>query len=119
MHRDLRPGDHGQDVRQLERALKNLGFNPGAVDGHYDSATAGAVSAFYLHRGWDPFGATDTQLDQLRTAESAAATARDAYLQTVNTLVQTHPTDVNQARNDAVTARDALNTAALAATAGR
>ncbi len=119
MHRDLRPGDHGPDVRQLERALKKLGFNPGAIDGHYDSATAGAVSAFYLHRGWDPFGATDTQLDQLRTAESAAATARDAYLQTVNTLVQTHPTDVNQARNDAVTARDALNTAVLAVSSAK
>jgi peptidoglycan hydrolase-like protein with peptidoglycan-binding domain len=116
MHRDLRPGDHGPDVRQLERALARLGFHPGAVDGRYDSATGGAVSSFYLKRGWDPFGATDAQLDNLRTAEAAAATARDAHLQAVSALEQARrgqPADATQARLDAVTARDALNTALL------
>src|SRR4051812_3480535 len=48
MHRALRRGDHGPDVRQLERALARLGFHPGSLDGRYDSATAGAVSSFYL-----------------------------------------------------------------------
>src|SRR4051812_8028397 len=117
MHRDLRPGDHGPDVRQLERALRGLGFHPGAVDGRYDSATAGAVSSFYLKHGWDPFGATDAQTDALRSAEAAAATARDASLQAQNTLDQARrgqPADAAQARLDAVTARDALDTARLA-----
>src|SRR4051794_31382299 len=117
MPRDLRPGDHGPDVRQLERALARLGFHPGRLDGRYDSATAGAVSSFYLKHGWDPFGATDAQVDALRTAEAAAATARDAHLQALNTLEQARrgqPADAAQAKLDAVTARDALNTAGLA-----
>src|SRR5439155_958821 len=95
MHRDLRPGDHGQDVRQLERALKNLGFNPGAVDGHYDSATAGAVSAFYLHPGWDPFGATDTQPDQLRTAPASDQIAAGAALRQAQDAVKRTQAELN------------------------
>src|SRR5439155_247690 len=71
MHRDLRPGDHGPDVRQLERALAKLGFNPGAVDGHYDAATAGAVSAFHLHRGRDRATA-DADVNGKRAAFKAA-----------------------------------------------
>jgi Putative peptidoglycan binding domain len=118
MHRDLGPGDAGPDVRELERALAGLGFDPGSVDGRYDPATEGAVSAFYLRSGWDPFGPTDTQLEQLRTAEAAAATARDAHLQAENTIEQARqtptPGEREQARVDAVTARDALDTAALA-----
>src|SRR5512134_2841739 len=35
-HRDMRPGSRGPDVRQLETALRRLGFFPGPVDGLYD-----------------------------------------------------------------------------------
>jgi Putative peptidoglycan binding domain len=119
MHRDLVRGDHGPDVRQLERALAALGFAPGAVDGRYDAGTAAAVSAFYLNRGWDPFGPTDVQLDQLRTAQAAAAAARDAHLQALNTAVQASrgatAAELEQARLDVVSARSALDAAVLAA----
>ena len=118
MHRDLAPGDDGPDVGQLEQALAREGFDPGPVDGHYDAGTEAAVSSFYLRKGWDPFGATDTQLDALRTAEAAAAAARDAHLQAITTIEQARqtpaPADVAQARLDAVTARDAYDTAVLA-----
>jgi hypothetical protein len=121
MHRDLVPGDAGPDVLQLERALARAGFSPGAADGRYDSATEGAVSSFYLRRGWDPFGATDAEIDQLHTAEAAAAAARDAHLQALNAIDQARqaptPADIAQARIDAVTASDALDTALLAARA--
>ena len=80
-HRDIQPGSRGQDVRQLETALARMGFSPGRVDGRYDGATASAVARWYERAGWTPFGATDTQLDQLRAARAAAAAARDAYLQ--------------------------------------
>ncbi len=117
MHRDLGPGDEGPDVRQLEQALAGLGLRPGAVDGRYDAATAAAVSALYLRSGWDPFGPTDLQLEQLRTAEAAAAQARDAHLQALSAIDQVlqtpTPADVSQARIDAVTARDAVDTAVL------
>jgi multidrug efflux pump subunit AcrA (membrane-fusion protein) len=123
MHRDLGPGDDGPDVRQLEQALVGLGFRPGAVDGRYDAATGAAVSAFYLRSGWEPFGPTDLQLEQLRTAEAAAAQARDAHLQALNTIDQASqtptPADVSQARIDAVTARDAVDTAVLGVVTAR
>lgn len=119
MHRDLMPGDHGADVLQLERALSHLGFNPGRVDGRYDAATQAAVSSFYLHKGYDPFGATDTQLEALRTAQSAASQARDAYLQALNTVQASHPMDVAQARSDAAAAQDALDSAVLGVTSAQ
>ena len=117
MHRDLGPGARGQDVLQLERALLRFGASPGAVDGRYDAATAAAVSTFYLRRGWDPFGPTETQLDQLHTAEATAAQARDARLQAVNNVEPAQrtarPADVAQARIDTNAARQAVSSAAL------
>ena len=123
MHRDLAPGDDGPDVGQLEQALAREGFDPGPVDGHYDAGTEAAVASFYLRKGWDPFGATDTQLDALRTAEAAAAAARDAHLQALTAIEQARqtpaPADVAQARLDAITARDAYDTAVLAVSTAR
>jgi multidrug efflux pump subunit AcrA (membrane-fusion protein) len=117
MHRDLVPGATGPDVLQLEQGLAQLGLRPGGVDGRYDAGTQAAVSALYLHGGYAPFGATDQQLEQLRTAEAAAATARDAALQARNTAEQAArgatPAEIEQARIDAVTARDQLHTAEL------
>jgi multidrug efflux pump subunit AcrA (membrane-fusion protein) len=117
MHRDLGPGATGPDVLQLEQGLAQLGFRPGAVDGRYDAGTQAAVSAMYLQKGYAPFGATDQQLEQLRTAEAAAALARDAELQARNTAEQAArgatPAEIEQARIDAATARDQLDTAEL------
>ena len=117
MSRDLHEGVDGPDVLQLERALARMGFSPGPVDGRYDTGTEAAVSNFYLRQGWAPFGPTDVQLEQLRTAETAAAQARDAHLQALNTIDQARtatPAEVEQARLDAVAAQDALDTAVLA-----
>ena len=47
MHRDIGPGDSGEDVRQLERALARFGYSPGGVDGRYDGSTAAAVAQMY------------------------------------------------------------------------
>ena len=117
MHRDLHRGLAGPDVRELERALARMGHDPGAIDGRFDAGTARAVAAFYLGQGWDPFGPTDVQRDQLRTAQAAAAAARDARLQAVVSLEQAQgtptPAEVAQARQDAVNARDAYDTAVL------
>jgi multidrug efflux pump subunit AcrA (membrane-fusion protein) len=114
-HRDLGPGTMGPDVRQLEHALERMGFHPGAIDGRYDGATAAAVTDWYQSGGWEPFGPTDTQLDQLRTVKAAAAAARDAFLQS-RIAIQTAkeratPAEIGQARIDLETARDAVDTA--------
>jgi hypothetical protein len=117
MHRDLRRGSRGPDVGHLEAALANMGHPPGRVDGVFDAGTQGAVSAFYIERGYEPAGATDVQVEQLRTAEADAALARDAQLQAVNAVEQARrgaaPGEVEQARIDAATALDQLQASEL------
>jgi multidrug efflux pump subunit AcrA (membrane-fusion protein) len=52
MYRDLGPGvSDGRDVRQLERNLKALGYDPGTVDDEWTSATTDAVIDFQGDRG--------------------------------------------------------------------
>jgi peptidoglycan hydrolase-like protein with peptidoglycan-binding domain len=56
-YRDLGPGvSDGRDVRQLERNLAALGYNPGTVDTDWTSATTSAVEAFQEDRGLDETG---------------------------------------------------------------
>jgi hypothetical protein len=117
MHRDVRRGSRGPDVRQLELALSRLGHSPGPIDGLFDAATQGAVASFYIGRTFEPAGATDAQLEQLRTAQADAAAARDAHLQALDAIEQARrgapPGEVEQARIDAATAVDQLRTAEL------
>jgi peptidoglycan hydrolase-like protein with peptidoglycan-binding domain len=69
-YRDLGPGMSGKDVRQLEKALRRLGFRPGSVDGYYDDTTARAVTALYRKHGFDPVVATTEQLAAAQPMES-------------------------------------------------
>lgn len=68
-YRDLVPGLSGDDVGQLERALKRLGFDPGPVDGTYDPRTSAAVVKWYKSKGREPFGPTRDQLANFATLE--------------------------------------------------
>lgn len=65
--RDLTPDADGADVRQLQAALRRLGFDPGPVDGHYRSRTSDAVRAFYQGAGFEPLE------DHLRVGEPEGA----------------------------------------------
>ncbi len=42
----LRRGMRGSEVERLQEKLKEAGFNPGAIDGHFGKATDRAVRAF-------------------------------------------------------------------------
>jgi len=61
MYRDLGPGvSDGSDVRQLERNLEALGYDPGTVDDAWTSATTDAVEAFQDDRGMTVDGTLTT-----------------------------------------------------------
>jgi hypothetical protein len=112
MHRDIGPGDSGEDVKQLESALARFGYSPGAVDGRYNAATAGAVARLYRAKGAAPFGLTESQIDKLNTAAQTASTAKDHLLQmqlALRTAKQgAAPADINQARIDAAAVAELL-----------
>jgi hypothetical protein len=79
-YRDLVPGLQGDDVRQLQQALKRLTFDPGPIDGSYHQLTAAAVARWYKSKGWEPFGPTREQLAALHTLERDAGDASKAAL---------------------------------------
>lgn len=47
----LKEGSKGKDVRELQKRLKQLGFNPGAIDGEFGPATGAAVIALQRSEG--------------------------------------------------------------------
>jgi len=51
-YRDLRKGDHGPDVTQLQRALAGLGYANFDPAGEFGQSTALALLLFYRHLGY-------------------------------------------------------------------
>ena len=47
----LKKGSTGNAVKQLQEALKALGFDPGGIDGVFGAKTEAAVKAFQQHVG--------------------------------------------------------------------
>jgi len=47
----LRQGSSGPDVKDLQQKLKDLGFDPNGVDGHFGPGTRDAVIAFQQSKG--------------------------------------------------------------------
>lgn len=79
-YRDLGPGAIGDDVGQLEESLHRLGFDPGPIDGAYDSRTGSAVAAWYQAAGWTALGPTEEQLQAQRTVQSDLSTTSSDLL---------------------------------------
>ncbi|MFD1544877.1 peptidoglycan-binding protein [Nonomuraea guangzhouensis] len=87
MHRGIVPGAKGADVRQLQKALRRLGYRA-PVTGVFDRATSAAVSRFYAKRGYEAQRPTLEQRQQrdelgraVRTAQEVLATERQALEQ--------------------------------------
>ena len=62
-YRDLKPGDQGGDVTELQSALRSLGYPDDDPHGAFGSGTKTAVRDLYEHLGYDP--ATTGGLDDL------------------------------------------------------
>lgn len=86
VYRDLRPGSEGDDVGQLQKALRELG-HPTApdADGTFGAGTKTALASFYASIGYDPLPAQDDAAEgvgpaeqAVRSAERALEDARDA-----------------------------------------
>ncbi|MEV4181296.1 peptidoglycan-binding protein [Streptosporangium canum] len=115
MHRSLLPGAKGADVKQLQRALRRLGYRV-PVTGVFDQATIAAVSRFYARRGYEaqrPTLEMRQRSDDLRravqTAQEVLVTERKALDQGMDVL----PLNVRlaNARRDLKEARRALESA--------
>ncbi|MDF5751619.1 peptidoglycan-binding protein [Spongiactinospora sp. TRM90649] len=84
MHRTITPGTGGADVRQLQRALRRLGYGA-PTSGKFDAGTADAVRRWYRAQGYraqEPGPAARQTLDELgkalQTAEETLAADRAA-----------------------------------------
>ena len=89
MYRGLGPGASGDDVKQLQSALRRLGFDPGSISGNYRQGTASAVTSWYTSKGYEaqkPSADDEQQLGQLQQAVSAA---QQTLLTTTSTSTST------------------------------
>ena len=56
VRKTLRKGDSGEDVRDLQETLTELGYGCGDIDGKFGTKTKNAVVAFQTDAGLDPDG---------------------------------------------------------------
>ena len=108
-YRDLVPGIHGPDVRQLEQSLARLGFDPGPVDGRYDEATSAAVADWYGVAGFEPLEATAAQVERIRALSRELAVTTNEQMAADEALAAA-PLAVNAARAEAEAANLAAAT---------
>ena len=70
----LKLGSTGQQVKEVQQMLKNLGYYSGAVDGDFGAGTENAVKAFQKQNGLEADGKVGTQT--LAKLQAAKATAK-------------------------------------------
>lgn len=67
----IKYGESGSRVRELQTALKLLGYNPGIVDGKFGKGTLSAVMAFQKANGLTADGLAGSQTQQVLYAKAA------------------------------------------------
>ncbi|MFI6792328.1 peptidoglycan-binding protein [Nonomuraea sp. NPDC050383] len=115
MHRTMAPGTKGDDVEQLQRALRRLGYGA-RVSGVFDRATAAAVTRMYARKGYEAQRPTladrqayDTLRRAVQTAEETLATEKQALDQGRDVLPL--KLKVRNAEADLTSAQSALKAA--------
>ncbi|MCF2529514.1 peptidoglycan-binding domain-containing protein [Yinghuangia soli] len=78
MYRTLGPGAKGADVKQLNEALKRIGFDPGTAGDAFTAGTASALKRWYRARGYDAKEPGAAERQQLVTLEQAVQAASEA-----------------------------------------
>ncbi|MEU0207860.1 peptidoglycan-binding protein [Streptomyces canus] len=82
VYRDLKPGAKGDDVAQLQNALRNLGHGTGNdPSGTFRAGTKSALQAFYAGLGYDPRPAVDDDGEAVKAAEEGVRSAERALEQ--------------------------------------
>lgn len=78
--RTLRKGYQGEDVKSVQRRLKDLGYYTGSIDGSYGTAMVAAVKAFQQNHGLSVDGNAGTKTYSVLYSASAkkAAAAQGA-----------------------------------------
>ncbi|MGW5681081.1 peptidoglycan-binding protein [Nonomuraea sp. NPDC003754] len=87
MHRTIAPGAKGDDVEQLQRSLRRLGYGT-RVTGVFDQATVAAVTRFYARKGYAAQQPTLEARQQLDTLRKAVQTAQETLAVEQKTLDQ-------------------------------
>ncbi|MEV0379292.1 peptidoglycan-binding protein [Nonomuraea sp. NPDC050643] len=115
MHRTIAPGGRGDDVEQLQRALRRLGHTA-PVSGVFDQATVAAVTRLYARKGYEAQQPTLTDRQTYETLRKAVRSAQESLATEQRTLDQGRdvlPLKVRltNARADLTSARAALQEA--------
>lgn len=116
---DLKPGDQGSVVEQLQRSLQRTGhLDAGDFSGVFDANTSDAIASLYRAGGFDPpplVGVDElTQaMDAVIDAEDAVAAATSAYREARSAGIPTGDLlrALNRSRADLESAEAALTTA--------
>ncbi|MEV4108678.1 peptidoglycan-binding protein [Nonomuraea sp. NPDC049695] len=87
MHRTIAPGTKGDDVRQLQRALRRLGYGA-PVTGVFDRGTISAVTRMYTKKGYEAQQPTLVDRQQYDTLRKAVQTAQETLATEQQTLDQ-------------------------------
>ena len=80
----LRLGDQGQRVQQLQMRLRELGYYPGDISGVFDTLTEQAVQLFELTYGTMQTGIATPSLQEMLFAETAPAYSAQSYAAALN-----------------------------------
>jgi HlyD family secretion protein len=109
-YRDLKPGDNGQDVKQLQNALRLSGFQIDDVAGRFGSDTKRSLGAFYKRIGFDAAEAGDAEA--MKSARTTVKTAKRRLEAAMKQAERSKPgaddAEVRYAQEDLASARSAL-----------
>ena len=112
--RILREGDIGEEAKQLQQRLKDLGFNPGEVDGQFGLGTEAAVLAFQKSEGLLANGIADEETLKVLGFELDLNTRSIMPEVTVAIVTKMFPfTPIDNIKQNLPLVLDALKTASL------